>query len=378
MENLHFVSGFVDGFFILLLSSITASVFVVQHLAASDSRTSSLRYFLLYFFTSVLAWLAAWAVVRQVIPTSFAISVILYCITLAALAIAILNNCSIFRFNRTIWSVSALFVVLAFFADSIVSQVLIEGAVTVVLMPLAVFSIFKRWRATNNIGSLLLFLACLLGLLSGIYQLYWLFFQTSVAHVVHTTFFIQAVSFSLVGMGLVTQMLVDEKQNMTEMAFTDPLTRLFNRRGMSKKVENFFSGNAGPNTTLHLMAIDIDFFKSINDTYGHEAGDVVLEKFADLLVSLVRSSDVCCRLGGEEFVVCLADITTEDALQLAERIREQIALFNVHHDGNTLSFTASIGLADNTGTDSLASLINKADQALYTAKNSGRNKVVLA
>ena len=126
------------------------------------------------------------------------------------------------------------------------------------------------------------------------------------------------------------------------------------------------------------MLVDIDNFKSINDTYGHEAGDRVLRQFAARFRRNTRSIDLACRIGGEEFVVVMPDSGLEPACQMAERLRECIAIEPFQPDGETtLTVTASVGVATlDQPQGSLDALFKRADRALYVAKRGGRNRVV--
>jgi two-component system cell cycle response regulator len=130
-----------------------------------------------------------------------------------------------------------------------------------------------------------------------------------------------------------------------------------------------------------LLIVDIDHFKAVNDTHGHDAGDLVLKEFAKRLEGNVRGVDLSCRYGGEEFVVVMPDTEVNAASMVAERLREQVAAqpFKIGEgDDDTLDLTISIGVAATQGdkTADADQLLQRADQALYRAKNEGRNRVV--
>ncbi len=130
---------------------------------------------------------------------------------------------------------------------------------------------------------------------------------------------------------------------------------------------------------LSILITDIDHFKSINDTYGHDAGDEVLREFADRLRSCIRGVDLACRFGGEEFVVVMPDTDLGIASRVAERIRRRIAgePFQIDRGERSIEVTISIGLAALHGAEDLpATILKRADEALYRAKRSGRNRVV--
>ena len=176
-----------------------------------------------------------------------------------------------------------------------------------------------------------------------------------------------------------TERLRDNVQMSIEMAITDPLTGLFNRRYMESHLTRLVDQAAARGKPLALMVIDIDYFKSINDNYGHDAGDDVLRDFAMRLKRSIRGIDLACRLGGEEFVIVMPETDTAVAAMVAERLRRRIAAepFAIQQGAETIPVTISIGIASLRGRDDCAAhLLKRADQALYRAKRDGRNRVV--
>lgn len=164
-----------------------------------------------------------------------------------------------------------------------------------------------------------------------------------------------------------------------EMAVTDPLTGLHNRRYLDSHLQTLFDRALARRRPLSLMITDIDRFKSVNDTYGHDGGDDVLKEFAARLRRNVRGIDLACRFGGEEFVVVMPDTDGPVAQRVAERIRAEIAArpFPIGKDGKAIAVTVSVGVATmQPPHDSVASLLKRADVALYEAKSAGRNRVV--
>ncbi|GAB3024875.1 sensor domain-containing diguanylate cyclase [Bowmanella dokdonensis] len=153
---------------------------------------------------------------------------------------------------------------------------------------------------------------------------------------------------------------------------TDPLTGLSNRL----HVEDRFQALLEARTPMSLILADIDHFKSVNDQYGHNVGDKVIRKVADLLVEGVRKVDTVGRWGGEEFIILLPDESLDSAVQVAERIRESIAAYDFRSDDWQLNISISLGVTRASQYESLADLIHAADKALYRAKNEGRNRVV--
>jgi two-component system cell cycle response regulator len=176
-----------------------------------------------------------------------------------------------------------------------------------------------------------------------------------------------------------TDHLRDNVQNSIEMAITDALTGLHNRRYMESHLGTLAEQASGRGKPLALMMLDIDFFKSINDSYGHDAGDDVLREFAVRVRKSIRGIDLACRYGGEEFVIVMPETDLHVAGVVAERLRRAIAgePFAVNKGSKRIDVTISIGLAslERKG-EAIADVLKRADTALYRAKHDGRNRVV--
>jgi len=176
-----------------------------------------------------------------------------------------------------------------------------------------------------------------------------------------------------------TDLLRTNLDRSLEAAVTDPLTGLHNRRYMTGQLNVLVARAVKDGQPVAALVLDIDHFKRINDGFGHDAGDEVLKEFAVRLASNVRAVDLPCRHGGEEFVVIMPETTVEAAQRIAERIRLHVSgtPFRVANGRQILTVTISIGVAATTGKgDTPSGLIKRADEALYEAKASGRNKVI--
>jgi two-component system, cell cycle response regulator len=176
-----------------------------------------------------------------------------------------------------------------------------------------------------------------------------------------------------------TDHLRDNMQNSIEMAITDALTGLHNRRYMESHLGTLAEQASSRGKPLALMMLDIDFFKSINDSYGHDAGDDVLREFAVRVRKSIRGIDLACRYGGEEFVIVMPETDLHVAGMVAERLRRAIAgePFVVSKGTKRIEVTISIGLSTlEVKGESVADVLKRADTALYRAKHDGRNRVV--
>jgi diguanylate cyclase (GGDEF)-like protein len=184
------------------------------------------------------------------------------------------------------------------------------------------------------------------------------------------------------------------RQRTLELGYQDGLTNAYNRRYFDERLKHEIDRCLRNKTDLVCLFIDIDFFKKVNDTYGHQVGDAVLVRLVALMQDQVRSSDIVARYGGEEFAIILPETGLQIANEVAERIRSQVASQKLIINDNTLSTTVSIGMASlsqikyqigATDADQLNKisdkidklLLGKADEALYQAKQTGRNQVVI-
>ncbi len=172
-------------------------------------------------------------------------------------------------------------------------------------------------------------------------------------------------------------MKVQEKTKaLRELAVTDALTGLYNRRYFSEISTEMFSLGKRENEPLSVIMLDIDRFKNVNDTYGHQAGDKVIVLLSKILEEIKRQSDIACRYGGEEFVLLLPKTDQEGAYELAERIRKQVEKSYIVLEETKIGFTVSLGVAEaEYGRDSnIEEVIRRADDAMYIAKRDGRNR----
>ncbi|MCE4056833.1 sensor domain-containing diguanylate cyclase [Pseudomonas sp. Au-Pse12] len=181
------------------------------------------------------------------------------------------------------------------------------------------------------------------------------------------------VIYDLTDVAINSLALQKANQQLQHLSRTDHLTQLYNRGHWEQRLQFEYSrhGNA-----IALLMLDIDHFKSINDRYGHQAGDAVIKRLSELIHDHVRESDVAGRYGGEEFAILLPHTDLAGARTLAERLRQSVQEQQVIHNGQIIAFTISLGIAclDRPARDHRC-LIEWADQALYASKHAGRNRV---
>ncbi|GAC1479829.1 MAG: hypothetical protein NVS1B4_24650 [Gemmatimonadaceae bacterium] len=167
------------------------------------------------------------------------------------------------------------------------------------------------------------------------------------------------------------------RSRLIELIGTDPLTGCLNRRALETRLGREWRQAKRRGSPLAVLAVDVDFFKEINDTHGHPAGDVVLHELGDIMRATCRDTDVVARLGGDEFVILLPDTPWQGAMTFAERLRRNVDDHEFASDRTTLDITISVGVALARGTDPLEAndLLEQADRSLYKAKAGGRNRI---
>ncbi len=169
--------------------------------------------------------------------------------------------------------------------------------------------------------------------------------------------------------------IIQMNTKLKDISETDQLTEIYNRRVILEKIEEYTALAERYNRPFCLAIFDIDHFKLVNDTYGHNVGDMVLKQLADNVKSRIRSTDIFGRWGGEEFIILIPNDSGEGAFSLMECLRKQTETFDFLSAGH-VTFSAGIGVYQEG--DTYTDLIKKADDALYTAKESGRNQTIIA
>ena len=167
---------------------------------------------------------------------------------------------------------------------------------------------------------------------------------------------------------------VSQRKIVEDLMIIDPLTKIKNRQYYDRTIEKELDMLKRYNNKMSLMLLDIDYFKKINDTFGHDVGDSVLIEFSRLIENSIRKCDTFCRIGGEEFIIISPNSTNEQNYLFANKIREMIANHQFQGVGDV---RVSIGVANCTLVDDKATLFKKADKALYQSKHSGRNRVTI-
>jgi len=173
-----------------------------------------------------------------------------------------------------------------------------------------------------------------------------------------------------------SECFLDYIKNLESNAMLDPLTGVYNKGEILSILQNLLATYLRyKKDPFSIMMFDIDFFKKINDTYGHLVGDFVLKEFVNIIKSNIRSSDILGRFGGEEFILILTNTKISGALKLAQRIKNEVQNHVFEYSQTTIKFTTSIGITSVSLHDSVETLLSRVDEALYDAKKKGRNRI---
>jgi two-component system, cell cycle response regulator len=185
---------------------------------------------------------------------------------------------------------------------------------------------------------------------------------------------------SMLRIKLLTDQLERAKAELAELAVTDPLTGLHNRRHLFQEMDREFARAQRYKRPLACYMIDIDHFKNVNDTYGHQVGDRVLVLMAEVIKGTVRNTDIAGRFGGEEFMILAPETSTESGMVLAERVRQKVPACTEAAGPDVPRVTVSLGLAttEHPRASDTTELVRLADEALYRAKKEGRDRIVAA
>jgi len=167
-----------------------------------------------------------------------------------------------------------------------------------------------------------------------------------------------------------------EQERLNEMARRDPLTRALNRRAFTDRLNQEVERAKRYNTPLTLALFDLDHFKKINDTHGHQTGDEILKHFVGLCEKSVRIPDTLARIGGEEFALLLPETSKKTGFETADRVRQIVETTPVSTGAQTVAYSTSVGISTLRGTDTIDTLLKRADRNLYAAKAAGRNRTM--
>ncbi|MDC3188156.1 GGDEF domain-containing protein [Pseudoalteromonas elyakovii] len=366
---------FYHGFFVFLLITVVTCCVIATRLMRSSFNSRSISLFNLFFYLGVIGFGWLWIQDLLDLTPSFRSGVVIYMVSMVLLQLSIYNHDEPSRFNKIIIAHGAIFSVFAIVTENINQLALVEACFTLSVLPALIYYTTKRAVCEKNIGNTVLSMAQCILLLVPISQLSIITHEHNLATLYSLTVIAHATVFVMSGLGLITTLLVDEKKRYLELSLKDPLTGLYNRRGLQFIIEQQQLFSPSQTSSLFACVVDIDYFKRINDNYGHDGGDLVLEVFSDLMKHHLKKEDLCCRLGGEEFLLLFFATDINSATQFLEGLRKTIEGSQIAYQERRISVTASFGLTNWQSNDSFESLVNRADKAVYEAKDNGRNQI---
>ncbi len=372
LSDLNF---YIYGLYALIGSVIFAVVIVLYLFKVDKVAGISNSLFRTYFLMGVIGWGG------NILRDAGILNVDLQYSATAYITVTCILLLSLFESFRRVKSafylilIHIIFIILLFLFPEYFKLFITFSIYGLIFYSIIFVGLAKMASQTKNVGYAFIAFASLIICVTSILQIYIVVIKQNYEIAYGLSVTQSAIGFALVGLGYMTILLFDKQKQLTALALNDPLTGLLNRRGMDYKISVTLTSSERLNKCISAIAIDIDFFKKINDTYGHDAGDMVLIKIAELVANQARASDVTCRFGGEEFVVILPDTENKLALSIAERIRKNIENLNIHYEDAIVSLTSSFGVSTHCGKIDMDYLLKDADKALYSAKASGRNKV---
>lgn len=373
MEQI-FPENWVLMHFGLIFSITCAQMLVVYVLSDSSNPPAGLGLFTVYFMAALLGWIALTLQQGDSTPVGVDIPSVM----------AILNSYILFlaagqrahsRRGRLALGAICLAAGMSVFFLPPRQMFVIQTAVAALFFAGTGLLCARRGWQQRNIGDGIIAWAAL-AMVAGIpVAIYQLLVVGDYREAQAIAFGVHSVSYALVVVGFLASVLIEYQQHLSHLATQDPLTRLLNRRGLEDAIYISLAHASRHGLSTSAIMVDIDHFKKINDSFGHEAGDQVLRQVADTLQRMSRASDVVARTGGEEFLLILPDTRLEAARHLAERIRASIGEKPLAIDHQKIPVTISLGVASVAGDVDLEALAQAADRAMYLAKRGGRNRV---
>jgi diguanylate cyclase (GGDEF)-like protein len=361
----------------LILSLSCAQLLVLYVLGGDRNPPAGLGMFTVYFMVSLLCWLAYSLQQRNGIAVALDLPSVAAIISAYTLFLAAGQRAGI-RAGRlpagavcVVGSLSAFFVAPA-------GMFLIQTASTALFFTGAgVVSGWRAWRA-RNVGDLLLVLAAVLMVFGAVAANLRILITGELGSAQAIALGAHAMAYTMVVLGFLASALVDAQNQLSQLETEDPLTRLANRRGLEEILRVTIANAERRGHATSVVMVDVDHFRQVNDSFGHETGDRLLQQIAHILRRSSRASDVVARVGGEEFLLVLPETNGEQARVLAERVRHRVAERPLDVAGQSIATTVSLGIASSVGKVDIDALGKAAQRAIYLAKRSGRNRVASA
>ena len=361
-------------FFGLIFSITCAQMLVVYVLSDSGNPPAGLGLYTVYFMAALLSWIALTLRQGASIPMAVDVPSVASIITSYILFMAAGQRAGITR-GRTVLGIICLIACLSVFFLPPQRMFVVQISATLLFFTgVGLLCAWRGWQQ-RNIGDGIIAWAALtmvVGIPTALYQLQG---DANYPQAQTIAFGVHSAAYALVAIGFLASVLIEYQQHLSHLATEDPLTRLLNRRGLEDALYISLAQAGRQGLPTAAIMVDIDHFKKVNDSFGHEVGDQVIRQVAEVLQHMTRASDVVARTGGEEYLLVLPSTNLDAARILAERIRLAIGERPLVVDHQRIPVTVSLGVACVIGDVHLDELSQEADRAMYLAKRGGRNRV---
>jgi len=358
----------------LILSLTCAQMLVVYFFGDSSNPPAGLGLFTVYFMAALLGWVAF--ILKEGSSTTLAIDVpsIAAIVNAYILFLAVGQRADL-KGGRYVLGAVCLIACLSVFFLQPQDAFLVHSTSTALFF--AGVSVVSGWRALqhNNIGDGMIAIAGIVIVAGSPLACYQLLIAANPAGAQALAFGLYGAAYALVAVGFLASVLLEYQQHLSHLATEDPLTHLRNRRGLGETLHITLATAARHSQPMSAIMIDIDHLKKVNDSFGHDMGDQVIQQIARALDRTCRGSDVLGRTGADEFILILPNTELPDARALAERVRTQVSEHPIVVDQQRIHVTISLGVASARGQIDLDELYGEADRAMYLAKRGGRNRV---
>lgn len=355
--------------------SVFSLGFIIKTLDNDMCWTEEMTYYKVYFALALFTMSLKFILMNFHISGRFIITFVIYILVHTVLLCALEEKVRRKSTAYTTGFLISLLLITDYIWDYGVKEVLIMYIVyTLILFGILVYISMRRAVEEKNNGYYIFSFAFILVFLSSFFMITAISDNDMTLAYTMTTIGNNA-GFALVIIGFLSLTLITEHKKLALLAIEDTLTGMNNRRGLQIMLDSIIPLANRNSKCLSVIAIDIDFFKKVNDTYGHDGGDIVLQEFSKLIKQTHRKSDISCRFGGEEFVLVLPDTNKEGAQKMAEKLRTKTENYVIDIEDENIHITASFGVATRCSDIDIDAMMKDADKALYNAKFSGRNRV---
>ena len=371
------LSVYPIALFTLMVVVVLSIIVVLFHLQNSNVLTARVKSFTLYFVCGLIGWVLSGLTKGSSQTISISVDVVFYSLTAYLLFLAISEGRASKAIHIGMLISSACITLSGWMLETFTQQIIMVSVFGLISYGIIAYYAFTNAMRENNLGETMIAFAIAASLIAAIAQI-------AIAAQGQQAFLAFAVGlvnssarYLLIGIGFISSLLIREHHLLESLALRDPLTNTLNRRGLINRWLNA-TPSLSTGTPISAISIDIDFFKKINDSLGHDAGDTVLSTISDMLQHNRREEDIVCRFGGEEFVIILFNVDASNASRIAELVRESIEKCTIDVGEESVRVTISAGVTTQNHKLDIDELLKEADEALYTAKSAGRNQVHLS